>query len=187
MNYAKNKFGGPFTEEEVEDVKTVLSLLPMVVCLSLFVNSLISIHTILGRLNSRTLSWNYWLFPLILIPFYQLVLRRFTNSSRKLKCFGACLFVAMLFYLIYNDLHSSRLYFAHVEWYWQVYYDFLFSIAKTIGNILLLELIITRSPDKMKGLVLGSMLACQGVVMIVSNWTVRVIAFIYYITYLMHD
>ena len=188
MNSAKNKFGGPFTEVEVEDVKTVLCLLPMVVCLSLFVDGLISIHIILYYLNSRTLSRNYWV-PFILIPFYQLVLRHIINSysSRKLKCFGACLFVAILFYLIYIDLSSSTLYFVHVEWYWQVYYDFLFSIAKTIGNILLLELIITRSPDKMKGLVLGSMLACQGVVMIVSNWTVRLIAFIYYITYLMHD
>ena len=35
MDYGKEKFGGPFTEEEVEDVKTVLRLLPLVICLSL--------------------------------------------------------------------------------------------------------------------------------------------------------
>ena len=35
MDYGKEKFGGLFTEEEVEDVKTVLRLLPLVVCLSL--------------------------------------------------------------------------------------------------------------------------------------------------------
>ena len=34
LDYGKHKFGGPFTEEEVEDVKTVLRLLP--VFLSLF-------------------------------------------------------------------------------------------------------------------------------------------------------
>ena len=34
MDYVKEKFGGPFTEEEVEDVKTVLRLLPIVICLS---------------------------------------------------------------------------------------------------------------------------------------------------------
>ena len=33
MDYGKNKFGGPFTEEEVEDVKTVLRLIPLVICL----------------------------------------------------------------------------------------------------------------------------------------------------------
>ena len=29
MDYGKHKFGGPFTEEEVEDVKTILRLLPL--------------------------------------------------------------------------------------------------------------------------------------------------------------
>ena len=33
MDYGKNKFGGPFTEEEVEDVKTVLRMLPLFVCM----------------------------------------------------------------------------------------------------------------------------------------------------------
>ena len=32
MDYGKEKFGGPFTEEEVEDVKTVLRLIPLVIC-----------------------------------------------------------------------------------------------------------------------------------------------------------
>ena len=40
MDYGKKKFGGPFTEEEVEDVKTVLRLLPLVICLSLSVSTL---------------------------------------------------------------------------------------------------------------------------------------------------
>ena len=31
MDYGKEKFGGPFTEEEVEDVKTGLRLLPLVI------------------------------------------------------------------------------------------------------------------------------------------------------------
>ena len=40
MDYGKEKFGGPFTEEEVEDVKTVLRLIPMVICFSLFIITL---------------------------------------------------------------------------------------------------------------------------------------------------
>ena len=40
MDYGKDKFGGPFTEEEVEDVKTVLRLIPLVMCLSLSVSVL---------------------------------------------------------------------------------------------------------------------------------------------------
>ena len=39
MDYGKEKFGGPFTEEE-EDVKTVLRLLPLVICLYISLDSL---------------------------------------------------------------------------------------------------------------------------------------------------
>ena len=40
MDYGKEKFGGPFTEEEVEDVKTVLRLIPMIFCFGLFMITL---------------------------------------------------------------------------------------------------------------------------------------------------
>ena len=40
MDNGKEKFGGPFTEEEVEDVKTVLRLLPLIICLSFSVCAL---------------------------------------------------------------------------------------------------------------------------------------------------
>ena len=34
IDFGKVKFGGPFTEEEVEDVKTILQLVPIVCCIS---------------------------------------------------------------------------------------------------------------------------------------------------------
>ena len=40
MDYGKTKFGGPFNEEEVEDVKTILRLIPLVVTISLCVGAL---------------------------------------------------------------------------------------------------------------------------------------------------
>ena len=39
MDYGKEKFGGPFTEEVVEDVKTVLRLIPLVMSLSLSISA----------------------------------------------------------------------------------------------------------------------------------------------------
>ena len=47
MDYGKDKFGGPFTEEEVEDVKTVLRLLPLVICMTLSVTALEIFHVVL--------------------------------------------------------------------------------------------------------------------------------------------
>ena len=50
LDFGKDKFGGPFTEEEVEDVKTVLRILPLLsgagVLLILANNGTFSLHTI---------------------------------------------------------------------------------------------------------------------------------------------
>jgi peptide/histidine transporter 3/4 len=37
LDLGKEKYGGPFTEEEVEDVKTFFKLLPVVICMVIFV------------------------------------------------------------------------------------------------------------------------------------------------------
>ena len=39
IDFGKEKSGGPFTMKEVEDVKTVLRLVPLIVCLSVSVNN----------------------------------------------------------------------------------------------------------------------------------------------------
>ena len=74
MDYCNKKFGRPFTEVEVEDVKTVLRLLPLIICLSrsLSVNSML-ISTA-NRYTDTLLSCELrdWLIPLLLIPFYHL-------------------------------------------------------------------------------------------------------------------
>ena len=44
-----------------------------------------------------------------------------------------------------------------------------YGIGKTIFDVLLLELIIAQSPDKMKGLVMGIMLAFRGSVSLISR------------------
>ena len=68
--HGKENFGGPFTEEEVEDVKTVLRLLPLVICLSLSVSTL-EMSPKVTLLNDDTsilkikinIANSDWLFP----------------------------------------------------------------------------------------------------------------------------
>ena len=100
MDYGKEKFGGPFTEEEVEDVKTVLRLLPLVMCLTISVIVLeLSPKVYLFNDIDSISFWNetflYWLFPVLLIPLYQLLLYRCFRSSSPsmLRCIGAGLFI----------------------------------------------------------------------------------------------
>ena len=65
----------PVTEEEVEDVKTVLRLLPLVICLSLSVTALdISPKVYLLNDDASILEIKIniaildWIFPVLLIP-----------------------------------------------------------------------------------------------------------------------
>ena len=61
---------GPFTEEEVENVKTVLRMIPLVICLSLTIGAC-------STFAIRVLNFegNFGPFPLLLIPFYQILVR----------------------------------------------------------------------------------------------------------------
>ena len=74
MDYGKDKFGGPFTEEEVEDVKTVLRLLPLVICLTCSVAVLgfgPNVYLFDNNIIAKMPLWNAivsWLFPVLLIP-----------------------------------------------------------------------------------------------------------------------
>ena len=87
MDYGKEKFGGPFTEEEVEDVKTVLRLLPLVMCLSLSVSTLEFSPIVLFNIENIWMlneAVREWLFPLLLIPLYQLAfnIQMFSDIGR---------------------------------------------------------------------------------------------------------
>ena len=205
IDFGKEKFGGPFTEEEVEDVKTILRLLPLVICLSFFVGTLIYIPVIVVRideLNSHMLNsilHNSWLFPVLLIPFYQLVLYRCvcSFSSRMLRYIGASMFVTILGYvlsmseiygvILFKDMYSylSCTVLAanathpdsYVEWYWKIGPYVLFGTGKVATNVLLLEFIIAQSPDKMKGLSIGLVISCRGIVILLMHWVVLQLVF----------
>ena len=176
MDYGKEKFGGPFTEEEVEDVKTVLRLIPLVICLSLIIGAH-GLHIVIGDFEFLI---NDWLFPLLLIPFYQFMLRPcfrscVTSTLQRIKVallmgiIGLLLLCAMEVYeFVSGDIGNYNIscgisiapmppesYVSHLEWYWKVGPYLLFGIGSTIVAVLFLEFMISQSPDKMKGLVIG--------------------------------
>ena len=191
MDYGKEKFGGPFTEEEVEDVKTVLRLFPMVLCLTLSMD--VSSNVQLSFLPSNVFPVNVlnyglqsWFFSLILIPLYQLFVRPCIRncSPTMLRCFGISLVLYTLSYLVLQALevygkivesnNKQQLYLTCspfnitiqsdglIAWYWKSVPFLLYGIGRTLCNILLLEFILAQSPEKMKGLAFGVMIAFQG-------------------------
>ena len=52
----------------------------------------------------------------------------------------------------------------YAEWYWKLDPFILYGIGRTIAGVLLFELIVAQSPDKMKGLVIGITIAFYGFV-----------------------
>ena len=192
MDYGKEKFGGPFTEEEVEDVKTVLRLIPMIFCFGLFMITLAySPVTILKGKGKLGVVLNYglknWLPPVLLIPFYQLLVRpcvRYRPSM--LRCIGAAMLMCAVGYILLeasavvgvvysHDIHSylscthntthHHVYIVH--WYWKIGPLLLYSISKMVLSVLMLEFLIAQSPDKMKGFVLGLTYALNGIVYLI--------------------
>ena len=195
MDFGKEKFGGPFTEEEVEDVKTVLRLIPLVICLSFFsvtkippANFLIDNTIINEFINNEIASC---LFPLLLIPVYRLLLHRFIHryTPSMLNSIAIGMALCLVGYIALEALvikgvvdsddvqsylsctknttlpYSSEYY---VEWYWKLGPYLLYGAGRTITTVLLFELIIAQSPDKMKGFVLGVMLASQGINLLIG-------------------
>ena len=190
MDFGKKKFGGPFTEEEVEDVKTVLRLIPMVVCFSLFIITLAYSPVDIFRVSGNNgILVNYgmknWLPPVLLIPFYQLIVRPCVrNSPSMLRCIGAAMLTCAVGYMLlevsalvdvsfshdkhsylscilsHNTSHSVHI----VHWYWKIGPLLMYTIGKTIVCVVILEFLFAQSPDKMKGFVLGLSLALRGIV-----------------------
>ena len=57
----------------------------------------------------------------------------------------------------------------YAEWYWKLGPTILYGIGNTILCVLLYEIIIAQSPDKMKGLVFGIMVAFRGFIIVPIN------------------
>ena len=196
IDYGKDKFGGPFTEEEVEDVKTFLQLLPLLSCVSLLLSGihLWQANTVqvdafesqyLNCVVNDGVSWSSWIIALLAIPVYQLVLVPVFHKfiPNMLRCIGAGFSIALfgatllsvLIIIGYNQSGHFTRYFtcqqfngteypdSFIEWYWKLSAQLLYSIGLTISGVILLEFAFAQLPDKMKGLVMGVVVAFEGV------------------------
>ena len=192
MDFGKGKFGGPFTEEEVEDVKTVLRIIPLVACISTSLSAGLLLvlfgpsqnHCALYNI-AGPISYLPGVPVLILIPVYQLFLYPCFYSwfPRLLRRIGAGLFLQLVGYIwcfglllnVYARFSDWKRYLtckalpveaetpdSMVEWYWKVGPLLLWNIGNGLGFMLLLEFVVAQSPDKMKGFVFGITIALQG-------------------------
>ena len=124
---------------------------------------------------------NTWLFPVLLIPVYRFILHRFIHRYtlsmlNSLAIVGIALYLLGYIALLRKESDDVQSYLScttntslthpldyYVEWYWKLGPYLLYGVEYTIISVLMYELIIAQSPDKMKGFVLGIMIASNGI------------------------
>ena len=190
MDLGKEKYGGPFTEEEVEDVKTVLRLVPIVACISFIANvdwTYITFNppTLLLVSVNINIALSNWLLPLIYIPINQFILYPLLRNRipSMLKRIGGALFLKLfgLVLLAAIEIEGFNIYahnlegyfnctigddiypFRCIPWYWRFVPLLLYYTGTTTASYLLLEFIVAQVPTKMKGFVIGMWLAVSGI------------------------
>ena len=94
LDYGKHKFGGPFTEEEVEDVKTILRLLP------LFMSTF-------GALVANNLGYNDYFQTHIIFPTEGLVVCE--RRLKKLVSFSSAVFIIPVYRFIIFPLLRNHI------------------------------------------------------------------------------
>ena len=178
LDYGKHKFGGPFTEEEVEDVKTIFRLLPLLS--SVFITSINSTLNAY-KLLSTTLDLQYnmimlFVLPLLLIPAYRFIVFPLLHNRipSLIKRVGAGLVIILIGNLLnltvdtiehlhsnntqcmFSDTsHGSAANSLSIPLYWLLISASVSGVGQTLVLCSSLEFIMAQSPNRMRGVMMG--------------------------------
>ena len=193
LDLGKEKYGGPFSEEEVEDVKTVLRLLPFFICIAGFPISWgpyklpIDVSGFGDSIVSRVLQLfvegghtPFFVFSLLIL-FYQFIIYpcccKYIPSM--LKRIGLGLVFALLtsiFYfiiLIVGDFsdpsfqcpsnHSNTSTVMALNYNWLLTPHIMYGCSTFLVVVTTIEFTVAQSPRQMRGLMVGLCYATYGI------------------------
>ena len=172
IDLGKSKYGGPFTTEQVEDVKTILRMLAVSVpmslsCLSLYLCQLPTISStpinegtpLTGCKSSVIKLFTYlWVWVVILIAFFEFALYPFVAHKipTALKRIGVASFLVMLGNLAWLILNIIGYVKDISTWHWSSYpYSIIIAICMLLYVPSILEFMCAQSPYSMRGLLIG--------------------------------
>ena len=178
LDLGKDKYGGPFTEEEVEDVKTVLRLIPLVVvCIAAsgFCNEYtrglrLKFYGCSGRSNLFQISFCVtYIFIIFLHQF--LVYPCFHKYiPSMLKRIGMGLVLIVLVNILYTGLavignyHFGQMFHCFTSYddtsstihhQWLVYSNIIDAVLYYTFNVVLIKFILAQCPKSMRGTMIG--------------------------------
>ena len=174
LDLGMEKYGGPFSEEEVQDVKTILRLTPLLISLvgfscgqemswKAYNAHKDDVSFLTNFISSRTMSS---LVSVVFILLYQFVIYPcfYNYIPRMLKRIGLGLLFA-LFTTIYYVIIFARKDHFHLDttsYKAMIMPEILYGISYALVFPTSLELIIAQSPHEMRGLMVGLWYAAYG-------------------------
>ena len=186
LDLGKDKYGGPFTEEEVEDVKTFFRYLPLLVCLfgytaviilipsfNIFSNTGKVMYSCLlqnGSLGNLTISISLITYNVVFSKCYY----KYVPSMLKRIGLGLCLLLLSMIVLVAMDLQhyniASNCTLSSITYNstnTNLIFTSLFQVICGIGIVTVvlvsLELTVAQSPVHMRGLMVGVWFGAIGV------------------------
>ena len=198
LDLGKDKYGGPFSEEEVENVKTTLRLIPII-----FICAMTGMAVDVTSKQQRHMTFNndsilacffndqHRLFQQITtfgIPLYHFIIRPLLKKTTKytpsmLTLIGAGLFIQVLetvgMVVIETIGHiqapNATCMFNSIinevmslNYYWTIIPLMLQAVGFFVCVIVLFEFIIAQSPHEMKGFLFGLWFAFDGIARLIG-------------------
>ena len=189
LDFGKSKFGGPFTEEEVEDVKTVFRVLPIVIT-SVFGAFLVFGAHVQSSTNKTTtnqiISCVFDEYTIVyavsffLIPSYHFILYPlfYKYIPSMLKIVGIGLFLCLVSSLAslsintiehlhsnasQSDFGSAATHTSSVSLYWVLIVDLVNGLGVNMVSCTVFEFTMAQTPNRMRGILMGLAIAIIGI------------------------
>ena len=178
IDFGKHKFGGPFTEEEVEDVKTILSLtLPLLSAFGvIFLSDTgprqtpVANHTV--KCVSSQRHYNNSITNFVMIPVYRFIVYPLARKHMPslLKMIGAGLIMCLVSTVI-NTVVTANAFFSQnttisdtpqVPIYWIPVIELLNGIGITVTLMYGIEFTMAQTPNRMRGMMMGLVITMMG-------------------------
>ena len=176
LDFGKHKFGGPFTEEEVEDVKTIFRLTLLLVFLyGVVFFCELNLSQIPVTIDCVTNFEDITALCFVLIPVYRFIVYPLVRKHipNLLKMIGAGLILCLVSTII-NTSVTATVYFLElsqnitmpdtpqVSLYWMLAAKVLNGIGVVVTLIFGVEFAMAQSPNRMRGIMTGLLIIIEG-------------------------
>ena len=178
LDFGKHKFGGPFTEEEVEDVKTIFRLIPLLLSVTgvVFLCEIGPRQIPVAKYTIKCVSslryCSHIVTEFILIPVNRFIVYPLVRKHLPslLKMIGTGLILCLVSTVLNTAVTANGYYSQNITMtdtiqvplYWVPVVEFLNGIGVTMTMMYGIEFAMAQTPNRMRGIMMGLVIAMSG-------------------------